>query len=355
MVNARLTGLFLLVVLLVSSCSTQDNLAFEKRFAAFKALFIEDGRVIDSGNNNVSHSEGQGYGMLFAVAASDKVTFDALWHWTKQTLQRDDNLFSWRFRPCESNNKRCIDDPNNASDGELLIAWALLRAYEKWGDSSYKNDATAIVAAVEEKLIVTRGTYTVLLPGEFGFTDANSVQLNLSYWVFPAISTIAQYSNSKAQWESLFSSGISLLQESQFSSHKLPSDWLRLEEGNVVSLNNVLSPEYGFNAVRVPLHLAWSASFMKDSGQAEQLLSPYFKWWAQSTVPATLNLNTGESANYGLTPGMTAIKTAVTSIVHNEDVQLTHDEAWPSFSRKTDYYSASLTMLSMLAVMDSQS
>lgn len=350
MVNTRLTGVLLLVLFLVFSCTKKDNTAFEKRFAAYKALFIENGRVIDSGNNNVSHSEGQGYGLLFSVAASDKATFDALWQWTQRTLQRDDKLFSWRFSPCEYNDKRCIDDPNNASDGELLIAWALLRAFEKWGDSQYRSEALSIVSSVEKKLIVSNKTHTVLLPGEFGFRDDTSIQLNLSYWVFPAITAIAEYSDNEQLWYSLYTSGVSLLKASQFTAHKLPSDWVRLS-GENVSLDNVLSPEYGFNAVRVPLHLAWSSSFMKNDQHAMQLLSPYFKWWEQSPTPATINLTTGEKASYALTPGMNAIKKAVSMILNGKS-STQANMAWPSFSRRTDYYSASLTMLSMLAVMD---
>jgi Endoglucanase Y len=74
------------------SCTTKDDSEFKAQFMAYKALFIDGGRVIDTGNGDVSHSEGQGYGMLFAIAADDKATFDALWQWTKSTLMRKDGL-----------------------------------------------------------------------------------------------------------------------------------------------------------------------------------------------------------------------------------------------------------------------
>jgi len=39
----------------------------------------------------ISHSEGQGYGMLLAVAADDRPTFDLLWGWTRaQLMLRND-------------------------------------------------------------------------------------------------------------------------------------------------------------------------------------------------------------------------------------------------------------------------
>jgi hypothetical protein len=46
---------------------------------SYKRRFLSDqGRVIDTANGGISHSEGQGYGMLLAVAASDHETFDAI-------------------------------------------------------------------------------------------------------------------------------------------------------------------------------------------------------------------------------------------------------------------------------------
>ena len=64
--------------------------------------------------------------MLFAVAANDKDTFDALWHWTQRTLMREAGYLAGATDLVD-NSSSCIDDPNNASDGEILIAWALLQ------------------------------------------------------------------------------------------------------------------------------------------------------------------------------------------------------------------------------------
>jgi len=359
--------------LLVVSCSTKEDSAFKSQFIAYKALFIEGGRVVDTGNDDVSHSEGQGYGMLFAVAADDKDTFDALWHWTKRTLMRDDGLFSWRYRPCVDSSNSCIDDPNNASDGELLIAWALLRASKKWDVSAYQQEARDIVRAVEQKLLIERtgdnGVGVLLLPGEYGFSsDQNgsaSVQLNMSYWVFPAITDLSSLSASPQRWKTLYESGLTLLSHMQFSSYRLPSDWVRLESkqteesnesrgnGNQafgdVTLNNVISPEFGFNAIRIPLQLAWSPKFRENKAYADKLLAPFYAWWATEPTPATVNLLTEQTAQYPMTEGMRSVKTAVNSLMKSESPE------WPEINRRMDYYSASLTLLSMLAVSDNAS
>ncbi len=360
----RATFLFGLT-LLVMSCATEEEGEFKSQYIAYKALFIDGGRVVDTGNDEVSHSEGQGYGMLFAVAANDKDTFDALWHWTKSTLMRDDGLFSWRYRPCVDNSASCIDDPNNASDGEILIAWALLRAHEQWGGTSYLEDAKTIVGAVEQKLLITNNNSVVLLPGEYGFTSeqagADSLQINLSYWVFPAITDLARISSTPARWDKLYKSGLALLSKMQFSSYQLPSDWVRFTPNNTdsgdkdigaVSLDEVISPEFGFNAIRIPLQLTWSPQFRENTQLAEKLLAPYYAWWAVTPTPATVNLLNEETAEYEMSKGMKSVQIAVNSLMKSEALE---KPEWPLIDRNMDYYSASLTLLSMLAVLDNAS
>jgi endo-1,4-beta-D-glucanase Y len=66
---------------------------------AYKERFISAaGRVIDNANMGISHSEGQGYGMLLAVAADDRPTFDLLWGWTRaQLMLHNDGLVAWKW------------------------------------------------------------------------------------------------------------------------------------------------------------------------------------------------------------------------------------------------------------------
>src|SRR5260221_6599527 len=58
----------------------------------YRSRFVTDeGRVLDTGNKEVSHTEGQGWAMLFAEAHGDRATFDKVWNWTRDNLQRRDN------------------------------------------------------------------------------------------------------------------------------------------------------------------------------------------------------------------------------------------------------------------------
>ncbi|MGH1558990.1 glycosyl hydrolase family 8 [Caulobacter segnis] len=70
----------------MSACAAPSS---PKNWAAYKSRFIQsDGRVVDTGNGNVSHSEGQGFAMIMATAYDDPATFKKLWSWTDKTLAR---------------------------------------------------------------------------------------------------------------------------------------------------------------------------------------------------------------------------------------------------------------------------
>ncbi len=75
------------------------SLAGQDGWRAYRERFVTpQGRVVDTGNGGISHSEGQGYGMLLAVAADDRATFERIWTWTRANLMvRDDQLLAWRW------------------------------------------------------------------------------------------------------------------------------------------------------------------------------------------------------------------------------------------------------------------
>jgi endoglucanase len=116
-------------------------------WSTFKGRFMtEDGRIQDTGNNNVSHTEGQGYAMLMAVWYNDRGSFDSLWRWTQQHLKNPQNgLFYWKYNPAAADP---VMDKNNASDGDVLIAWALLKAGQKWQDQAYLQASDRIQKAI---------------------------------------------------------------------------------------------------------------------------------------------------------------------------------------------------------------
>ena len=115
---------------------------------AFSSRFVTaEGRVLDTGNDSVSHTEGQGYGMLLATAFDDPGLFARVWGWTRDHLAvRDDGLFAWKW------DERAVDGPipdrNSAADGDLLIAWALARGGRRWGETRHLDSARQLAAAI---------------------------------------------------------------------------------------------------------------------------------------------------------------------------------------------------------------
>ena len=142
----NITKLLLVLSLCVSSIQLKaDEVTWER----FKSRFVsEEGRVIDTGNGHISHSEGQGVGMLLAVAYDDHETFRKIWNWTSNNLGiREDSLFVWRWLP---NQEKHYQDLGSASDGDVFIAWALSRAAGKWNEPAYLGTAKKLAAAIRK-------------------------------------------------------------------------------------------------------------------------------------------------------------------------------------------------------------
>ncbi|MGJ8582102.1 MAG: glycosyl hydrolase family 8 [Psychromonas sp.] len=334
--------LIVIAILAWSQWAEVELTPFQKSWTTYQTQFIDAGRVIDTGNKNISHSEGQGYGLLFAVFADDKKQFQNIWQWTQQTLQRDDQLFSWQYTPAKQGNcdETCITDPNNATDGDILIAWALLAAHQKWGTQVYLNQAIKILDAVKTKLIQHKFGYQLILPGEVGFERSDgSIQINLSYWVFPALNVFTEVTNDPI-WDEVYQSGLALMKTARFGKAQLPADWMIIAKDEI-TLSGALSPDYGYNACRLPIYL------MLAEDKNTPLIQPFILFWGQDIVPATVNLENNQVAEYAYNSGMQAIATATQSILNDQQTPL------PEIQKDTDYYSASLILLSQLALIKS--
>lgn len=329
-----------LALLLLASCETREPPRLEAGlWQDYAQRFVRDGRVIDTGNDGISHSEGQGYGMLLAVAARDRTAVDALWAWTRRVLQRPDQLLRWRYRPCASADASCVDDANNASDGDLLVAWALLRAHDVWRGEAYRSAARAMLDAISERLVVTWREHRVLLPGETGFRHDDALTVNLSYWVFPALTRFAT-ENPEGPWQALINSGRFLVEQARFGAAGLPPDWLQLDtEGWRISPR--FPPRYGFDACRIPLYAHWAGLEPNAGWQSLRTL------WQREPVPAWVDLDTDSSADFSWNRGMAAVADLLRAPADQ-------DPALPTLTDQDDYYSASLLLLSHIAAAERQ-
>ena len=242
---------FFLAIVLTPVAYGQDNALWEQ----YKTNFIsQDGRVVDYYQGLISHSEGQGYGMNLSVKFGDRPTFEKIWQWTKNNLQvRADHLSAWQWgqRP---NREWSIIDYNNATDGDILIAYALLKADEKWHDKDYKASALKIIQDIRTHLSITWHERTFLLPGYSGFDKENGFVVNPSHVILPAFRAFAK-EDQKTFWEKIYNDGLFLLERSCFGAFCLPADWMFVTDGKI-SVYAGRDPYYGSDAIRILLHLS---------------------------------------------------------------------------------------------------
>jgi len=222
----------------------------------YKQLFIsKDSRVIDYYQNQISHSEGQGYGMLLAVIHNDKNTFNRLWEWTKNNLQiRHDSLLAWSWGK-RQNGKWDVIDENDASDGDILVAFALLKASEKWDNNYYQTEGLKIIQSIRKELAVKWKDYLFISPGYYGFAKKDGLIINPSYFIFPAYRSFAKV-DQKEFWQKVYKSSLSCLSQASFSSLHLPADWIFLNK-NGVSIYTERSHYFGYEAIRILLYLCY--------------------------------------------------------------------------------------------------
>jgi endoglucanase len=334
----------LLFIFLRSPPKDTTPTAIDADWAAYSAKFVKpDGRVVDADNNNVSHSESQGFGMVLAEAYDDRAAFDRMFNWAEAHLRRPDGLYSWRYI---ANAAEPVADKNNATDGELLISWALLRAAKRWNEPRYRDRALQLADLVRVNLLLDDPSPQRLLmkPGADGFFNADKTVVNLSYWVFPALIDIGRETGHEA-WARLVETGLALVRESGFGKWRLPPDWLDLH--STPKPADGFPPRFSFDAVRVPLYMAWAQLGTADAFQ------PFATFWSQANdaglPPAWVDLVDESQAPYAVSQGVAAIRAlalaraAERPIAHLDLGALKSDEG---------YYSASLFLLAKLAVRE---
>jgi endo-1,4-beta-D-glucanase Y len=301
----------------------------------YKALFVRDsGAVVDTYNHNMSHSEGQSYGMMFALAYNDREAFAKILSFAREKLRNPQTgLHYWAYKPEESDP---VSDKNNATDGDLMMAWALLKAGKAWGVKEYTSLGEELAKAVAEKCAVDFAGYKLLLPGVEGFYRNSSVIVNPSYIILPALRDIAAQTHAKA-YEDLYSDGKRLLDAISKANLKVKvaPDWVEVDAQGGIAPASEWPARSSYDAIRVPLYEAW------DDPQSP-LLSTWRAWfqsYSDAANPAWVNVTTGEVANYPQPDGLKAVRA----------LALGRPMAEPSITSRDDYYNASLKILSFLA------
>lgn len=247
-----------------------QELEAQKLWQQYKATFVQqDGRVVDIWQKSISHSESQGYGMLNSVLFDDQKSFDTIWKWTRDNLQaRKDHLLPWAWGK-RDNGLWEIIDYNNATDGDVLVAYSLLKAAGKWHNRDYREEARRIVEGMRRHLPATWKDKTYLLPAYYGFQRADRLVLNPSYLIVSAYRSFAEL-DERSFWLKVADDALELMGRSGFGKLKLPPDWISLSAAGV-SMWDEKSPLFGYEAIRTLLYLSWLKNPHYPEGMKEML------------------------------------------------------------------------------------
>nr|WP_282449955.1 glycosyl hydrolase family 8 [Microbulbifer sp. CAU 1566] len=293
----------------------------------YAKAFVEDsGRVVDD-YHKMTHSEGQGSGMLFAVMANDRTAFERIYSWTERHLRRPDGLYAWKWQDGR------VADINNASDGDILIAWSLLKAYEAWGDEVFLQKSLALLDAIKLLLVTREYGFTVLLPGSLYYEKPERTVINPSYIVLPALVDFARYDDATF-WNGFYQDSLQLLKRASALGQGVTTDWMQVSEQGL-AYSEEHDPVFGYDAIRVPLYLAWA--------NERALLQPYLSLWNKlggvDKAPSTYHLLDGGRSAYSPEHGIVAIRKLAANLpLPNE----------PGVAAQ-GYYSSSLVLFAHLA------
>ena len=248
---------FVMVVALLAPIrsSLAASAITQKEWSAYKEKFLDPtGRIVDNANGGISHSEGQGYGLVLSYLAGNRGDFDRIWAFTRtEMMVRDDGLAAWKWDPAANPH---ITDTNNATDGDLLIAYGLSLAGDSWHRPDLTEAATSIATALAAGSLETVGDLILLKPGNSGFAAgdrADGPVVNPSYWVFEALPAMAELAP-KGPWNELAANGKVLLAGAmKVGPSDLPPDWVSLKAKPEPA--DGFPQEFSYNAVRIPLYL----------------------------------------------------------------------------------------------------
>lgn len=318
-----------------SAPTAEDWLAFKRRYLG------PDGRVVDTGNAGISHSEGQSYGMLFAVHFDDRTAFNQMWEWIQRTLRRaTDSLFAWKYVPRSG---VPVPDQNNATDGDLLIAWALVRAANKWGEAAYADAARRIARDILRACVTDFVGRRILLPGVRGFSRGNTIIVNPSYFAFGAYRALSRLVPD-ASWAALEASSLDILRSSALGRWQLPPDWCEISRDATIRPAADWPPRFSWDAVRIPVHLAWAG--LREA-PVEAAARFFFDQTHPYRPPAWTDLYRNQISPY---PGHAGILAVAQFAARRTGVSAPMRRI--ALSESPDYYGASLVLMTGMASVE---
>jgi len=309
---------------------------------AWKTAYLRpDGRVVDRLQRNASHSEGQGYGLLLAAEFGDREAFDRILSWTEASLAiRPDALLAWRWLP---DDPAAVPDLNNASDGDLFYAWALVRGSRRFAHRPHLDRAVQIAQALAGRCLLDSPANpgeVLFLPAVQGFVEGGRAVINPSYLMPLAMREVAS-ATGVTELALAAQHGEALLL--RLAQDGLVPDWVAVSRAGLAPADG-FSPNAGYEAMRVPLFLIWSGlarhPAVTNMRQVyERTVLPGLPVPTRIEPVSGVVLETSPDAGYRALAGLVGCAGRAGA----------SDAAIPPFDPSQPYYPATLQMFAMLA------
>lgn len=281
-----------------SSCGWAEWRQFKQHYVS------QDGRVIDPANGkNITTSEGQSYGLFFALVANDRPTFDLLLSWTENNLAQGDlsqHLPAWLWgaeddRSNNSNSRRwTVLDTNSASDADLWIAYALIEASRLWQEPRYQNLAEALLKRIsEEETVTLPGFGKMLLPGKIGFVHDGFWRINPSYLPLQILERLAAVD---PLWQELAKNSQKMLIET--AAKGFSPDWVIWQQDRGWMTDSDTEGRGSYDSIRVYL---WLGMLADQQPQKKKLLNHFrpMQLWTNSHGVPPEKMDTVSGKSFG--------------------------------------------------------
>ena len=287
-------------------------------------------QFLDSSGKPGMVSEGLGYGMLLSAYNNDKATFAGIWKFTKRNLNSR-GLIPWLY---DSNSR--VVDANNATDGDLDVALALIVAYKRgWGDG-YKTDADALIGNI---LKYNVRSDNIVFGGAVNPQDI----INTSYLMPGHFKVFAAFTGVD-RWNKVADANYALLKKA-------------LDKPNVVlpahdvNLDGSARNNFDSDAGRGPFRVSTDYAWFGDS-RAKALMVDYNKFFESKGLSNLCESYTVYGSQVGSwcgsDAGWIAGSSASSQLAENDTAA--RKEAWQALSTSFtgDYYSFELMQLGLL-------
>jgi endoglucanase len=209
--------------------------------------------------------------MYFAVSYGDLETFQKIHNWLHSNMELNKyNLYAWKWGKRDSGSWGILDY-NNATDGDMWIAYSLLLAYEKWGNHEYLKEAEKLISEIKKSCLIRENGKLLLIPASFGFVQNEYIQLNPSYTIPFIFDKFAIYDKDRI-WQSLVLDSLSMFEGSALGNLKMHPDWIMLDRKSRKYDYLEEKSIFGFDSIRTPLFLARQYQLKREMAFKELLV-----------------------------------------------------------------------------------